>query len=48
NELAGEITRVGFESGASVRQGQVLLQLDTAVEEANLQAAQARLELAQS
>lgn len=48
NELAGEITRVGFTSGAAISKGQVLLQLDTSVETANLHAAQARVELAQS
>ncbi len=47
NELAGEIVAVNFASGARVAEGQVLLQLDIAVEEANLQAARARAELAQ-
>jgi membrane fusion protein (multidrug efflux system) len=47
NELAGEIVAVNFVSGARVAAGQVLLQLDIAVEEANLQAARARAELAQ-
>lgn len=46
NELAGEIVAVNFASGARVTAGQVLLQLDIAVEEANLQAARARAELA--
>lgn len=47
NEIEGEITAVNFESGDRIHQGQVLIQLDTAVEEANLAAAQARAELAQ-
>lgn len=46
NELAGEIVAVNFASGARVAAGQVLLQLDIAVEQANLQAARARAELA--
>lgn len=47
NEIAGEITAVNFASGENIRKGQVLIQLDTSVEEANLAAAQARAELAQ-
>lgn len=43
---AGNVVRVGFESGARVTEGQVLLELDRSVEEANLQGALARLELA--
>jgi membrane fusion protein (multidrug efflux system) len=43
---AGNVVRVGFESGARVVEGQVLLELDRSVEEANLQGAIARLELA--
>jgi membrane fusion protein (multidrug efflux system) len=43
---AGNVVRVGFESGARVAEGQVLLELDRSVEEANLQGALARLELA--
>lgn len=43
---AGNVVRVAFESGARVIQGQVLLELDRSVEEANLQGASARLELA--
>ncbi|MGB3620450.1 MAG: efflux RND transporter periplasmic adaptor subunit [Ketobacter sp.] len=48
NELAGEIAEVNFQSGATIAKGQVLLQLDTSVETANLEAAEARAELAQS
>ena len=43
---SGNVTRVGFESGSRVLKGQVLLELDRSVEEANLQGALARLELA--
>jgi len=43
---SGNVARVGFESGARVSEGQVLLELDRSVEEANLQGALARLELA--
>jgi membrane fusion protein (multidrug efflux system) len=43
---SGNVARVGFESGARVLEGQVLLELDRSVEEANLQGALARLELA--
>lgn len=48
NELAGEITHVNFRSGDTVTKGQILLQLDTSVETANLAAAKARAQLAQS
>jgi membrane fusion protein (multidrug efflux system) len=46
NELAGTITKVGFESGAIVEAGQVILQQDTSTEEAELQAAQAAVKVA--
>ncbi len=45
NEIAGEITAVNFQSGEIVQQGQLLLQMDIATEQANLQAARARAEL---
>jgi membrane fusion protein (multidrug efflux system) len=47
NELPGEIVAVNFASGARVTEGQVLLQLDVSVEQANLDAARARMTLAQ-
>jgi membrane fusion protein, multidrug efflux system len=47
NEIEGEITAVNFRSGESVRAGQLLIQLDTSVEEASLAVARARAELAQ-
>lgn len=43
---AGNVVRVAFDSGSRVIEGQVLLELDRSVEEANLQGALARLELA--
>jgi len=46
NELEGKVAAVGFGSGASVRKGQLLLQLDAAEEQAQLKAAQAEAELA--
>lgn len=48
NELGGEITAVNFRSGDRVERGQLLIQLDTKVQQANLQAARARAELAQT
>ncbi|MFM2044580.1 MAG: hypothetical protein RLY86_3156 [Pseudomonadota bacterium] len=46
NELDGTVVEVGFESGAIVEQGQVLVQLDTSEEQADLAAAKAEAELA--
>ncbi|OUR88485.1 hypothetical protein A9Q81_23870 [Gammaproteobacteria bacterium 42_54_T18] len=48
NELPGKIAIVNFESGEHVSKGQVLLQLDISIEEANLVAARARAELSRS
>lgn len=45
-ELPGRITAVGFEPGARVAAGQVLIRLDTREEEAQLAAAEAQAELA--
>ena len=45
-EVAGTIRHISFESGAEVKAGEVLVELDTSVERAQLQAAQANLELA--
>jgi membrane fusion protein (multidrug efflux system) len=47
-ELAGLVTKVNFDSGARVKQGDELLRLDTSVEEADLKAARARVALAQA
>jgi len=42
-EASGRIARIAFESGAEVRQGDVLLELDARAEEADLAAAEATL-----
>jgi membrane fusion protein, multidrug efflux system len=47
NDAAGVVARLHFESGAKVRQGQVLVELDTSVERAQLRSTQARRELAE-
>jgi membrane fusion protein (multidrug efflux system) len=45
-DLPGVVDRIDFESGKFVRQGDVLVQLDTRQEQAQLAAAEAQLELA--
>ncbi len=45
-ELAGTVREVAFESGASVRRGQVLVRLDSSTEEAQMEAARADATLA--
>lgn len=45
-ELPGTVREIGFESGAQVKRGQVLVKLDTSAEEAQLAAAQADAALA--
>jgi membrane fusion protein (multidrug efflux system) len=45
-EITGTIRRIAFESGASVQSGAVLVELDTSVEKAQLEAASASRELA--
>ncbi|MDF2698136.1 MAG: putative Co/Zn/Cd efflux system rane fusion protein, partial [Labilithrix sp.] len=45
-DAAGVVTRISFESGATVKQGQVLVELDANVERAQLASALARKELA--
>ena len=47
-ELAGRVSEIGFESGAKVKQGEPLLKLDVAAEEAQFRAAQADAALAKS
>lgn len=47
-EVAGKIVRISFESGDVVKAGDVLVKLDTATEEAQLRAAEATAELAQT
>lgn len=46
NEAAGTVSRILFESGAHVREGELLVELDTKVERAQLASARARLGLA--
>lgn len=46
-EVPGLVTKLGFESGQKVKKGAVLVQLDTSIERASLEAAQATLELAE-
>ncbi len=45
-ELPGQVREIAFESGASVRKGQVLVKLDTSTEEAQLASAAAEASLA--
>jgi membrane fusion protein (multidrug efflux system) len=45
-DLAGTVERIAFESGQSVREGNLLVQLDTRQEQAQLAAAEAQRELA--
>jgi membrane fusion protein, multidrug efflux system len=46
NDAPGVVSRINFESGALVRAGQVLLELDSSVERAQLASASARKDLA--
>lgn len=48
NEYAGTITQIGFKPGDVVEKDQLLIKLDTSIEQANLSAAKARLKLAES
>lgn len=48
SETAGTVQSIRFESGQRVRQGQVLVELDRSVEQAQLAAAQAREQLART
>lgn len=43
---SGNVARIGFKSGSKVTEGQVLVELDSSVEKANLKGAEARLALA--
>ena len=45
-EVAGKVTKIGFEAGAKVAAGDLLVQLDTSVEEAQLAAAASTAALA--
>lgn len=46
NDAAGVVTRLHFDSGATVKSGQVLVELDSSVEQSQLASATSRLELA--
>jgi membrane fusion protein (multidrug efflux system) len=46
NEVPGEVKAIHFDSGAMVKQGQVLVELDSSVERAQLRSAVARRDLA--
>jgi len=46
NDAAGMVSHIYFESGAVVRQGQTLVDLDTSVERAQLASSRAKMELA--
>jgi membrane fusion protein (multidrug efflux system) len=48
NEVPGVVLSLHFDSGQTVKQGQVLLELDSRVERAQLASVRARLELAQT
>ena len=45
-EIAGTVSEIAFESGATVKTGDLLVRLDTSSEEAQLRAAEAQAELA--
>jgi len=47
NEVAGVIADIGFDSGALIKKGQLLLQLNIAEEQAQLSALQPQIELAE-
>ena len=46
-EEDGKVAKINFESGSYVKAGDVLVEFDTSVEQAQLQSAEARLQLAQ-
>jgi membrane fusion protein (multidrug efflux system) len=48
NEVPGVVTRIHFDSGDTVKKGQVLVEIESSVERAALATAQARRELAQT
>ncbi|WP_194755509.1 efflux RND transporter periplasmic adaptor subunit [Aliidiomarina indica] len=48
NQVAGVITEIGFKNGEQVEQGQLLFQLDTDVEEAELERLEVALQIAQT
>lgn len=46
-EVAGKVTRIAFESGAPVKEGDLLVELDTSIEQAQQRSAEASSRLAQ-
>lgn len=46
SEIEGRVVRVAFDSGAAVKEGDVLVEMDTATEEAQLRSAEASAKLA--
>ena len=48
SEVAGMVREIGFDSGAFVRKGEVLVKLDSSAEEAQLAAAKAEADLARA
>lgn len=48
SELAGQVSKIAFESGATVKAGDLLVKLDTSIEEAQLEAAEADAALAKA
>jgi len=46
-EMAGKVTRIAFESGAEVKEGDVLVEFDTSTEQAQLRSAEAVARLAE-
>jgi len=47
-ELAGTVSEIGFQSGAAVKKGDLLLKLDASAEEAQMRSAQADADLAKA
>ena len=47
-EVAGRVARIAFEDGASVRKGQLLVQLDDVLQQAELSQAQAQVSIARA
>ncbi|MDQ6765202.1 MAG: efflux RND transporter periplasmic adaptor subunit [Verrucomicrobiota bacterium] len=47
-ELAGSVSRIGFQSGTPVKKGDMLVELDASAEQAQLRSAQADAELAKA
>jgi membrane fusion protein, multidrug efflux system len=47
-ELGGVVSKIGFENGSTAKKGEMLVQLDTSAEEAQLRTAEADVELARA